>query len=231
MRPPTQLLNVLAIDGGSARLSVAVGSLRTVVAERSAPADRSSSTLMRLLDECLAAAALTPADLDAIIALRGPGSFTGLRVGLALAQGLHQALTVPVGTLGTLEVLAQQVEAAVPVRAVVRAGRDAWYLRSFGPGSPHRPLGPAQRLATAHLTEPETDGASVIVGFDVVEALAERDSAPDLARESAPLAPLALRSIESAEWDAQTLTSPLYLAPAPADIAAATAGARSGKKG
>lgn len=230
MRPPTEPRDILVIDGGSAQLSVAIGSEREVAAERSAPADRSSSTLVRLLDDCLCAAGLAVADVGGIVALRGPGSFTGLRVGLALVQGLHQAVGVPVGTLGSFEVLAEQVDGSVPVRAAVRAGRDTWNTRLFAAGSPRRPVGPASRLPTARLAEAAAGGPPVVVGFGVA-ALAGPEVPPERLREAAPLAAFALQSIGSVEWDAATLTSPLYLAPPPADPGAAAAAGRAGRRG
>ncbi len=56
----------------------------------------------------LAEAGLTPADLDLVAVGRGPGSFTGLRTGLALAKGLAMGAGRPVLGLSTLEVVAAQ---------------------------------------------------------------------------------------------------------------------------
>jgi tRNA threonylcarbamoyladenosine biosynthesis protein TsaB len=52
---------------------------------------------------------LRPTDLTAIGALVGPGSFTGIRVGLAAVKGLAQPLNCPIATATTLEVLADAV--------------------------------------------------------------------------------------------------------------------------
>ena len=66
-----------------------------VLAERSMEIDRSSGRLLEMIAEVLAEAGAKPADLGGVVALAGPGSFTGLRIGLATALGLHQALGVP----------------------------------------------------------------------------------------------------------------------------------------
>ena len=69
-------------------------------------------------------------------AARGPGSFTGLRVGLAVAQGLAVALGIPQYGLGSLEVLAAGLPSLDrPVRAVLAAGRGRYATALFRPDS------------------------------------------------------------------------------------------------
>jgi tRNA threonylcarbamoyladenosine biosynthesis protein TsaB len=63
-------------------------------------------------------------DLSAVAAARGPGSFTGLRVGLAVARGLAFALDIPLYGFTSLEVVAAgQGNPSLPVQAVLDAGR------------------------------------------------------------------------------------------------------------
>lgn len=95
----------LAIDTGSAIVSVAVGEPGRIDV-LSAPQGRSSRELIAMIDELLTRAGIGPRDLAAIGAARGPGSFTGLRVGLATALGLHQAAGVRAGAVSTFEILA-----------------------------------------------------------------------------------------------------------------------------
>ena len=66
-------------------------------------------------DELLRAAACTPRDLDVLAVGVGPGSFTGVRIGLAAARGVALALELPVAGVSTLEALAAGAPGAVPV--------------------------------------------------------------------------------------------------------------------
>ena len=66
-------------------------------------------------DELLREARLTPSDLDLLAVGVGPGSFTGLRIGLAAARGLALACDLPVAGISTLDALAAGAPGAVPV--------------------------------------------------------------------------------------------------------------------
>lgn len=66
--------------------------------------------LHQAIEEALQKAGLAPADLDAIAVSNGPGSYTGLRIGLASAKGLCYALKKPLICLNTLQVMAKAVQ-------------------------------------------------------------------------------------------------------------------------
>ncbi len=66
-------------------------------------------------DELLRDAGVAPHDLDLLAVGVGPGSFTGVRIGLAAARGLALALDLPVAGVSTLEALAAGASGAVPV--------------------------------------------------------------------------------------------------------------------
>ena len=66
-------------------------------------------------DELLRIAKAGPADLGLLAVGVGPGSFTGLRIGLAAARGLGLALEIPVAGVSTLEALAAGAPGAIPV--------------------------------------------------------------------------------------------------------------------
>jgi tRNA threonylcarbamoyladenosine biosynthesis protein TsaB len=72
-------------------------------------------TVLADADELLRQAGCVPADLDLLVVGVGPGSFTGVRIGLAAARGLALALDLPVAGVSTLEALAAGAPGAVPV--------------------------------------------------------------------------------------------------------------------
>ena len=85
---------------------------------------RHSSQLLPEIERLLALVGAAARELTAIAAARGPGSFTGVRVGLATAQGLALALDLPAYGVCTLDVLAAgQEAAALPIRPLLDAGR------------------------------------------------------------------------------------------------------------
>ena len=67
-------------------------------------------------DELLRASGVTPRDLDRLAVGVGPGSFTGVRIGLAAARGLALALDLPVAGVSTLEALAAGTPGAASSR-------------------------------------------------------------------------------------------------------------------
>jgi tRNA threonylcarbamoyl adenosine modification protein YeaZ len=206
----------LAIDSGSPLLSIAVASPEGLLAAATSEATRSSAALMGLLDDCLQRADLTPRELDRLLVLHGPGRFTGLRVGLAVAQGFRQALGLRTGTLSTLEVLAACAEGTdSPVLAMVRTGRDHWAVQEFE----EQRSTPVGLPRSYDLEELAQRAPLPLIGFDL-DALPEDPFGEWIQLEPSPLAPVALAISERADWRGRHLSTPLYLAPPPADPAA-----------
>ena len=128
-------MKLLAIDTASERCSVGI-------AADDRPAVLLSETLGRghaerlfgMIASAMTEAGLGFAELDRIAVTVGPGSFTGVRVGIAAARGLALVLGCPVAGIGTLDVAAEAARAqagAVPVLAVIDARRDEVYAQAF----------------------------------------------------------------------------------------------------
>lgn len=130
---------LLAIDTGGERSSVAV--LRDGLPVGSEQADdprEQSRLLLPWIDALLLRAGLSPAELDAVAVAIGPGAFTGIRLGLSVAQGLALAWSRPLRPVSSLAGLAWLGRAQpLPVLAVLDARMGevyaGWY-RSDGTG-------------------------------------------------------------------------------------------------
>ncbi|HSM28117.1 MAG TPA: tRNA (adenosine(37)-N6)-threonylcarbamoyltransferase complex dimerization subunit type 1 TsaB, partial [Thioalkalivibrio sp.] len=99
---------------------------------------RHGELILQQVDQLLAEAGLKPGDLDAVAAGRGPGAFTGVRLGLGVAQGLAFAVGCPVVPVSTLAALAQQAfdQGADQVLALLdaRMGEVYWSVNTRDAG-------------------------------------------------------------------------------------------------
>ena len=116
---------ILAFDTATHVATVAVLRDEEVLGERVTVARRV------LLDarELLSAAGFGVTDVERVVVGIGPGSFTGLRIGIAAARGLALALDIPVAGVSTLDALAAGSPGAVPV---IDAGRREVFARIGG---------------------------------------------------------------------------------------------------
>ena len=124
---------VLALDTALDACSVAVTADGVALAVRSEPMVRGhQERLASMVAEAMAEAGLHFKALDRIVVTVGPGSFTGLRVGLAFAKAMALALEIPCLGIGTLEALAASAPADSPlVVAALDARRGQLYLQAF----------------------------------------------------------------------------------------------------
>ena len=111
---------ILNIDTATEVCSVAIARDGRLVAMRENGEGLNHSTLLGVyVDEALREARLTVEDLDAVAVSMGPGSYTGLRIGVSLAKGLCFGGGKPLIAVGTLNALAHA--------AIERTGEDALY--------------------------------------------------------------------------------------------------------
>lgn len=144
---------VLGLDTALGACQAAVLEGSQVLAVLSEPMQRGhQERLAGMVGEVMNEAGVRFADLDRLGVTVGPGSFTGVRVGLAFAKGLALALGLPLAGMGTLRALAVSVDGEDKVAAVIDAKRGQLYLQSFLGGAPlDEPRALAVESAYEHL--------------------------------------------------------------------------------
>ena len=135
-------MNYLAIDASTEACSVAlqvtnVTGESTVFSRYDLCPQSHSLHLLPMVDEVLTEAGIKLAQLDGLIFGQGPGSFTGVRIGIGVAQGLAFSANFPVVGISTLQAMAQwaHLENKIPAdkSQVIAANRDIWVLRALHP--------------------------------------------------------------------------------------------------
>jgi len=99
-------MNTLAIDSSSEILSIALETETQTLHEEIDKVYGHSEYLMELADKLCKSAGISPSDLGAVVCMKGPGSFTGLRIGFATAKGIALALGIPLFSCPTLDCIA-----------------------------------------------------------------------------------------------------------------------------
>ncbi len=125
---------ILVLDTCASYASVALFQESALREERILDERNASSALLRVVREVLAAQGIGIQDLAGMGVVRGPGSFTGVRIGLALAKGLCEAAAIPLAGVSRLEVLADAASLSSGF-ALLEAGRDQIYLRAIHSGT------------------------------------------------------------------------------------------------
>ncbi|MHB8528406.1 MAG: tRNA (adenosine(37)-N6)-threonylcarbamoyltransferase complex dimerization subunit type 1 TsaB [Caulobacteraceae bacterium] len=123
---------ILAIDTCLAACQAVAMRNETTLALMSEPMIRGhQERLAPMVGEVVEAAGLSFGAIEMLAVTVGPGSFTGLRVGLAFAKGLCLALSRPLAGVGVLEAMAASTGGSGPRAAVIDAGRGRVYLQLF----------------------------------------------------------------------------------------------------
>jgi tRNA threonylcarbamoyladenosine biosynthesis protein TsaB len=103
-------MKLLALDTSTEYLSLALDLDGEVRLREMLAGQKHSSLILPLLQELLEEAGVSLTDMDGIVFGQGPGSFTGLRIGCGVAQGLAFGVNLPVVGAGTLMALAEQAD-------------------------------------------------------------------------------------------------------------------------
>lgn len=181
-----------------------------------------SETIMPAVDAALEAAGLRCADVDVFAAVAGPGSFTGVRIGVCAAKGMAHAAEKPCAAVHALEALAMNFYGFDGLCCpILDARRGQVYCAAFdmARGMPERALEDAAQPLGAFLERLPSDRRLVFVGDGVkvhapavLEALGARAMiAPENLRDLRPDAACVLAAARPDTWVKAARLRPIYL--------------------
>ncbi|MDQ7030330.1 MAG: tRNA (adenosine(37)-N6)-threonylcarbamoyltransferase complex dimerization subunit type 1 TsaB [Ardenticatenia bacterium] len=175
-----------------------------------------------VIEEALRCTGTAPADLVAVGVALGPGSFTGLRIGLSLGKGLAWALNIPILGVPTLDITAAPHAGQESVCAIIQAGRGRFAFALYAPADQET----WKRLGEYQLGTLDDVMASVHVPTRFVGELSAQErarlrehlgelarfaSSAQNVRRPAVLAELAWQRWHSGDVDDPATLSPIYL--------------------
>jgi tRNA threonylcarbamoyl adenosine modification protein YeaZ len=158
-------MRILALDSAVARCSATIVAGGEVVAGYQTDLDRGHASVLPVMaQDCLHDAGMVAADLDLIAVTVGPGSFTGIRGGIALAQGIGVAANRPVIGVTVGEALADSLPQL--------GGRTLWCVTTSRRGRVFLEI--AEAVFSLAVTELPDPGGPVAVAGDAAAAIASR---------------------------------------------------------
>lgn len=209
----------LSIDTASELASVALSREGRVVAESAWRCQRNHTVeLLPAIEKLLTQGGARMSDLTAVFVCAGPGMYTGLRVGVSVAQGLARALGLPALAVGRLELDAYPHAAFDgPVVAVHRAGRGELAWASYQ-GNSWRELSPPRLSRPEELASSLAKGTLVVGEVDetlaeLLEGRAVAVHAPAAEGRARSLAELGFARLRAGTAAEPALLRPVYLRP------------------
>lgn len=200
-------MKILAIDTATDNLSVGISEdSKVLVQSRSTRKREHGSLLVPTIEKLLKKAKLTLNDIEAVAADIGPGSFTGLRIGLTVAKTLSYTLKIPLVGISSLDLAAMTFKGDRPlVVPVINAGRGNVYASSY-------------RMVDGY---PERESEYVLLEKSL---LMENFNNPSVFIEGPfqlkidNLCALAIRSLQNDLGDDPMKLNPLYIYPADCQV-------------
>lgn len=214
---------ILAIDTATEVAGLAILHADTVLAEEIWHVGRNHTVaLSPRLHTLLAQVAVAPAELDGIAVCIGPGSYTGVRIGVAIAKGLALPHQLPVVGISALDITAHPWrDQPLPVLAIVRAGRKRLIAAEYGWQNDHWGEISAPRIVTAAelaatITAPtwvagELSAAEAEILRTKSQARAQVVGAAHRVRRPTVLAELGAAKLAAGASGALNELSPLYM--------------------
>ena len=162
---------ILAFDTTAAACSVALWRDGTVLrTDRSIMERGQAEALVPMIERIMGECGINYARLDRVAVTVGPGSFTGVRVGIATARALSLAAAKPVIGVKTTEVLAvAAAEDGNRVLAAIDTKRDDLYVQMFGPD--RQPIGEVSVVASSALLQLAGPEPVTVIGDGAITAV------------------------------------------------------------
>jgi tRNA threonylcarbamoyladenosine biosynthesis protein TsaB len=214
---------ILAIDTATQYASLALYNSDGVYAEEAWFSGRKHTVeLMPRIERMLKSAGLPVTDLTALAVSLGPGSFTGLRIGLAAAKGMALPHKLPVVGVPTLEIMAYPLRTStLPVWAIAQAGRGRILAACFGQVEGQWQLVEEPRLTNFEALAQQIEQAVLCTGEIDQEAAkilqqesrrnAKMVSPAARLRRASYLAEIAAARLEANDQDDPDTLVPIYL--------------------
>ena len=124
-------MNLIAIDSSHSILSVAVSRAEEIYFEETDAGAKHSELVMELIDRQMKKARLSPFDLDGVLCMGGPGSFTGLRIGYSIAKGFALSLSIPFASVPTLDCMAFPCRRSALILAAIEARKNTFFYAFY----------------------------------------------------------------------------------------------------
>ena len=164
--PKAAAMTLLALDTAGVILSVAVSRGDKIYSSETEAAEGSSAIIMDFIDQQMKTAGITPGELNGVLCMGGPGSFTGLRIGYSVAKALALSLSIPFVSVPTLDCIAQPYLSQKSSRYVIplaEARKDNYFYTIFCNGTR---IMPDSEASTSELVNKiiQIDEKVVVVG-------------------------------------------------------------------
>ncbi len=211
---------LLAVDTSTAQVGLALYDGVQVIAEYTWRSNRRHTVeLAPAISELLTRCGLTMDDVHALGVALGPGSFTSLRVGLALVKGLALSKHIPLIGIPTLDVLAHAQPASKhPLLCAIQAGRGRFALGVYKSSRKGWQAQGQARVVTLEALQDEVESPSLVCGEFTAEEIQKIKnenihlvSPAQSVRRPAVLAELAWARWQAGDVDDEASLAPIYL--------------------
>jgi len=212
---------LLAVDTSTTQMGLALYDGAQVLGEYAwRSGQRHTVELAPAIADLLTRCALTMNDVNALGIALGPGSFTSLRVGLALVKGLALSRHIPLIGIPTLDILAHaQTQSKLPLAVALQAGRGRYALGWYKVSRKQWQAQGEARVVTLEALTSEVQSPSVVCG-EFTDEIRQKimlnknvqlASPADSIRRPAVLAELAWARWQAGDVDDEASLAPIYL--------------------